>query len=273
MSAADRIATLPRWPQRPSLRRLAAGRTNENYVVECAGERYFARAGVDLPEHGILRRREALAARFAAGLGLAPALHFAEDGLMVTDYLDGRPLTPAMVAEPSRLTALAALFARLHRAPPPAGLARFDPVMVVRRYLEQLNPSALGAAERRHVTALLAQAPRLTAAALIHADPVPENVIAAGERLWLVDWEYAGLGDPATDLAMLAMNCDLERPAIETLVAAHGFCALDTVLALRPVVAAREALWCLMQIQLRGPEGDLADYASRCLARIGLTRP
>ncbi|MCI0362571.1 MAG: phosphotransferase family protein [Phycisphaerales bacterium] len=273
MSAAERIKHLPLWPAPPKLRRVAAGRTNENYVVECSGGRFFARVGTDLPEHGIQRRQEARIARLAADLDIAPKLHFAEDGLLVTDYITGRPLTAPEVTAAERLARIANLLRRLHQASPPSGLAPFDPMAVCRRYLDLLEVSALGESQRRQIMALLDQVPPLASTALIHADPVPENFIEDEiRRLWLVDWEYAGLGDPATDLAMLAMNCDLEQSAVATLVEAHGLCSCASVLQLRPVVAAREALWCLVQLQLRGPEGDLAKYAARCLGRLELKR-
>ena len=273
MNAAEQIERLPFWPSPPSLRRVAAGRTNENYIASCAGRTFFARVGRDIPEHGILRRQEACAARFAADLAIAPKVYFADDGLMIVEYIAGRPLTPGMAAKPECLVRLATLLRRLHQASPPSGLAPFDPLGVCRRYLNLLDVSVLGDAGRSQIQTLLDQAPPLVSTALIHADPMPENFIEAGERLWLVDWEYAGLGDPATDLAMVAMNCDLDTSATAALVEAHGLCSHHSVLRLRPVVGAREALWCLLQLQIRGPEGDLADYSVRCLARIGLTRP
>jgi thiamine kinase-like enzyme len=139
--------------------------------------------------------------------------------------------------------------------------------------LEIVTPSPLDDRGRELIESLLEDAPPLSPTALIHADPVPENFIAdRSGHIWLVDWEYAGIGDPATDLAMLAMNCDLSDPAVAALVEAHGVCSYTTVLKLRPVVAAREALWCLAQLQVRGAEGDLIDYTDRCLARVGVVR-
>jgi thiamine kinase-like enzyme len=274
MNAADRIRALPIWPSPPRLRRISAGRTNENFVVESGGRTFFARLGTDRPEHGISREQEGNLARRAAELGIAPEVHFAEGGLLVTDFIDGEPLTPELIMGPERLNAVASLLRTLHQVAPGPDLASFDPVAVCRRYLEILIPSSLDESGRKLIKSLLDATPPLAPTALIHADPVPENFIEdRSGRIWLVDWEYAGIGDPATDLAMLAMNCDLPDPAVARLVEVHGLCSYATVLKLRSVVAAREALWCLVQVQVRGAEGDLIDYTERCLARLGLVRP
>lgn len=274
MSAADRIRALPIWQSPPRLRRISAGRTNENFVVESGGRTFFARIGTDRPEHGISREQEASLASSAAELGIAPEVHFAERGILVTDFIDGEPLTPEIIVAPERLNAVAGLLRTLHRAAPGPDLASFDPIAVCRRYLEILAPSSLDESGRKLIKSLVDVAPPLAPVALIHADPVPENFIEdRSGRIWLVDWEYAGIGAPATDLAMLAMNCDLSNPDVAALVEAHELCSYDTVLKVRPVVAVREALWCLVQLQVRGAEGDLIDYTERCLARLGLVRP
>jgi thiamine kinase-like enzyme len=39
-----------------------------------------------------------------------------------------------------------------------------------------------------------------------HNDLLPANLIDDGDRLWLVDWEYAGFNSPLFDLGGLASN-------------------------------------------------------------------
>jgi thiamine kinase-like enzyme len=43
-----------------------------------------------------------------------------------------------------------------------------------------------------------------------HNDLLPSNLIDDGERLWLIDWDYAGFSPPLFDLANLATNSSLE---------------------------------------------------------------
>jgi thiamine kinase-like enzyme len=89
--------------------------------------------------------------------------------------------------------------------------------------------------------------------------------------LWLVDWEYAGRGNPAADLAYAAMNLDLPEDGIFALVEAHGGVVdWSEVRALLPVAAARDILWCLAEIEARGPTGKLTEYTRQCCRRLGV---
>ena len=44
-----------------------------------------------------------------------------------------------------------------------------------------------------------------------HNDLLAANFIDDGERVWIVDWEYAGMGDPFFDLANFAVNNGLDE--------------------------------------------------------------
>jgi len=42
-----------------------------------------------------------------------------------------------------------------------------------------------------------------------HNDLLPTNLMDDGERLWLIDWDYAGFNSPLFDLANLASNNEI----------------------------------------------------------------
>ncbi|MCI0431208.1 MAG: choline kinase family protein [Rhodospirillales bacterium] len=271
MTPEDRIRALPIWPSPPTIRRIQAGRTNENFVVESGKHRFVARLGIDLPHHGINRRNEARMATLAADLGVGPPIRYARDGILVADFIDGRPLaTSDLSVETLRRTA--DLLRRLHQGAAPADGPVFELRAVCRRYLSQIPSTELSDEHRQRISRTLDEVPILPTDAVIHADLVPENLIDDGERLWLVDWEYAGCGDAATDLAILAMNAELDPDMTAELVRSHGAVDLQTVRALRPAAAIREALWTLVQMQAVGARGDLPDYSRHCFARLGLPR-
>ena len=48
------------------------------------------------------------------------------------------------------------------------------------------------------------------------------NLVLAGDRLLALDWEYAGPGDPAADVAAFARYHDLDGAAIDALLEQHG---------------------------------------------------
>jgi aminoglycoside phosphotransferase (APT) family kinase protein len=143
-----------------------------------------------------------------------------------------------------------------------------------RRYLALPGSARLEAADRRRLDDLLDRAPVLGAECFVHGDAFPENFIDDGRRLWLIDWEYAGRGHPAADLAYVAMNLELPAAGIRALLAAHGG-GVDflTVQALLPVAAARDLLWCLSEIEARGLRPALGDYTGQCCRRLGVRWP
>lgn len=268
MSPEARIRALPIWSSRPALEPVTTGRTNRNFIVRDGNRRYFARVGVDLPHHGISRDAEARCAALAAEQGIAPPLRYASAGILVTDFIDGGALGAADAAAPAILERIGRLLRRLHDPAAPADLPVFDPAAAARRYLDSLPDDRLTPARRQRVLELLAAAPVSRANAMIHADPIPENFIDDGQRLWLVDWEYAGRGEPAVDLAMSVMNFDLKADLRTALLAAHGGADAGRVREFEPAVAIREALWTLAQIEHAGPVGDLVEYSRLCWERV-----
>ena len=262
---------MPLWPLPPTISPIKTGRTNQNFLVACGGRRYFARVGIDLPAHQISRAIEARCAKFAASNGLAPSVHFAKQGILVTDYIDGNVLSAASSNSNEILENIAKHLATLHALPLQENIPVFDPSDIACFYLNSLEPGRLGQKQLSKIKDILKMAPKLKPTSLIHADLIPENFIDDGERLWLIDWEYAGLGHPATDLALVVMNFDLSDQDLEAFVSFHGNLDPEIVHLTRPVVAVREALWCLIQLQeKKSPQGDLVEYTHMCLRRLGL---
>ena len=272
MSEEARIAALPLWHGNPIIEPVAAGRTNRNFVVRDQGQRYFARVGAEIPLHGISRAAERRCAMLAADAGIAPAVVFAGGGIMITAYVEGETLSIASARRPERLPQIAAILQRLHAIPVQDDLPHFCPVAASRRYLAQLSEAELPVARQR-IETCLARLPGLSAQCLIHADLIPENFILSGERLLLVDWEYAGNGAVATDLAMVISNFELDPATAHSLLRAYGPVDQAAVEAMRVAAIVREALWCLMQARIGGITGDLPDYIALCLGRLERVLP
>lgn len=272
MSEEARIAALPLWHGRPVIEPVAAGRTNRNFIVRDQGQRYFARVGAEIPLHGISRAAERRCAMLAADASIAPAVVFADGGIMITAYVEGETLSIASARRPDRLSPIATLLQRLHAIPTQDDLPHFCPVAASHRYLAQLSDTELAIARRR-IEACLARLPSLPAQCLIHGDPIPENFILTGERLLLVDWEYAGNGAVATDLAMVISNFELDAATAQSLLSLYGPVDRTAVEAMRVAAIVREALWCLMQVRIGGMVGDLEDYTDLCLQRLERVLP
>jgi thiamine kinase-like enzyme len=103
----------------------------------------------------------------------------------------------------------------------------------------------------------------------VHGDLIPENFILTSKGgLQLIDWEFAGNGQPEVDIALVASNFDLTAEQLTTLISAYGHVDEDAVSRLMIAVAIREALWCQVQMRHGGAGGDLPDYALRCATRL-----
>lgn len=161
----------------------------------------------------------------AARAGLAPPLVIArpEQGLLVTRRAAGRVLTPADFRDPAQLARIGAWIAALQLQPPPA-LPRIDFAARAAGYLATLQAQARSASLDGLARGLAGRRARLPAvpAVCCHHDLHHRNLVDTGERLVAVDWEYAGPGDPAADLASCIGYHGLGPPEVAALLAGYG---------------------------------------------------
>jgi aminoglycoside phosphotransferase (APT) family kinase protein len=171
----------------------------------------------------------------ASSNGLAPPIVLVDRarGFIVSRHAAGAvPALDDMRRAPL-LRRVGNFLARLHALPPPANLPAVDFGERAAGYLERLaggHAAALGRELGRRRAALGAPA-RL---APCHHDLHHRNLIDGGGRLLAVDWEYAGPGDPAADLAACIGYHGLDGEQAGALYAGYG--AADP--ALRARVAA-----------------------------------
>src|SRR5262249_5602542 len=105
-----------------------------------------------------------------------------------------------------------------------------------------------------------------------HDDLLAANFIHDGERVWIVDWEYAGMGDPAFDLANYAVNNGLDEEGDRTLLAAYGDGAhYDVQVLMRFMGDFREAMWGVVQQAISELDFAFAAYAAEHFERLGQT--
>ena len=219
---------------------LAGGAANRSWHVRSTAGDWVVRLAGDADRtFAINRIAERQVHEAAARLGFAPAIVHAlpEAGLLVTEYLDGHALSAAEVSAPDGLRALGARLAELHAAPPPRGVRRLDVHEVLAHYME-LPGVPSGPVSREDLGARLRwslASYRQGAVALCHNDLHHLNVIAA-QRIWFVDWEYGGVGDPLFELAAVIGYHDLDPAQRELLLAAYG----------RPFAAERVVEMCLV---------------------------
>jgi thiamine kinase-like enzyme len=139
---------------------------------------------------------------------------------MLTRYVVGAsPLSARSLEDPAELAAVVDLLRRLHES----GLA-FRGVMRLYPKLDEylrlaeesghpatgLRLRELKAFRRRLAPLEPILGPGWSPAKPCHIDPAPHNFIVAGERRYLVDWEYSAMCEPLWDLAGLSIEGGLD---------------------------------------------------------------
>jgi len=258
------------WPGREvALTPLGGGITNHNFHARVGNESFVLRiVGRDTELLGIDRRAEHAASRIAAELGLAPeVVEFVEpEGYLVTRYVEGE-VGDVDVEQVGRA------LRRLHAGP--AFPARFDSFRVVEVYraiaLERgvAVPAAYDRA--KEVADAIERRRSGVAPRPCHNDLLNANFIDDGRRSWIVDWEYAGMGDPFFDLGNFAVNNELDEEAEHALLAAYGGDDHDALVLMRFMSDFREAMWGVVQQAISQLDFDFRDYADRHFERLAQT--
>jgi thiamine kinase-like enzyme len=253
------IRRLALWHGSLTVEPLPGGITNINFKVRDERGTFAVRAGEEDTYLGIDRRNELRCARIGARLGVAPEIVFVEPPWTVSQFVTGPPLTPQSLTDHARLRRVASLLRRVHGARAVTGhLPWFSPFLVARTYLELARVHGYpmpfdGDFIARTVDDLESRLLPFRPA-FCHNDLMPGNLLEDPDRIWLIDWEYAGIGHPLFDIAGLASNAELDTPATAALLDAYlEGSDLDRSLArgqlylLLPMAALRECLWAVVQ--------------------------
>lgn len=254
---------------------LRDGSTNRTFRVRFGDAEHVLRlCGADTELLGIDREAELAATTLAHRAGVGPAVTaFLPDApALVTAYVDGAALEPADVREdPGRI-------ARALHTVHEAGRVRasFSPFRLADAYrelaLQRGGPLPESVGPALAAARMIEHALPPFAARLCHNDLLPANLIDDGERLWIIDWEYAGMGDPFFDLGNLsAMNGLGVEDDIELVTAYLGHCQdgdLARVRLHRAAAEYREGMWGVVQQVLGDLDLDYAGYAEEHLGLL-----
>lgn len=256
---------------------LEGGITNRNFRVRFGEGEYVVRLhGRDTELLGIDREAERVACEAAAGLGIAPQLAASFDGGLVTRYVSCAPLDTADIA--ARAEEIATALRAFHDCPVslpvvfsvPDLLDSYAAVVTARGgRLPELY------AEARELAGKIAAALPATRPAPCHNDLLPGNLLREreGDRIMIVDWEYAGMGHPCFDLGNLSVNNGFDEAAEERLLGAyHGTSPSPaqraTLQLMRVLSDVREAAWGVMQAAISDLAFDFDGYAERHFRRL-----
>ncbi|MCB6178491.1 phosphotransferase family protein [Rhodobacter sp. Har01] len=259
------------------------GLTNRVYRV---GDAVLRLPGKGTEEY-IDRANEAAAAQAAAVAGVSPEVIHADpaSGIMVTRFIPGTvTMSPtAFKARPGSPARAARAFARLHasgaRFP-----ARFELFAMIDDYLRLLSGKDMALPEGYHDVLREAEVVRAALAARelplapCHCDPLCENFLDTGSRMWIVDWEYSGMNDPMWDLGDLSVEAGFDDAQDAEMMQAYFNGPASPrdwgrMVIYKAMCDLLWTLWGLIQLANQNPADDFRTYAdgrfARCRALMG----
>jgi len=268
------------WPDATvTVTPIEAGITNRNYRVEVGDEVYVVRlAGADTELLGIDREDEVEAGRVAAAAGVGPEVvaFLPELGCVVTRFLAGSPIPEERLGDPPVMRSVIASIRAIHGCP--SIRATFPVFRIVERFRDMAAERGVAipaAYDEAHTVSTRIEESFSAAPmplATCHNDLLNANFLLDHGHTWIVDYEYAGMGDPFFDLGNLAVNNGLDDDAQALMLSEYfgeGRDAHRARLALMRIVSDfREAMWGVVQQGISKLDFDYVDYAERHFARL-----
>jgi thiamine kinase-like enzyme len=273
-------------PRDGSVVQLEGGITNRNFRVNFGGTDYVVRLpGKRTALLGIDREAECIANKAAAELGMAPkvAALLDEPSALVTVFVQGREMKADELREPATIAEVARDLRQLHDSGTelPSG---FDSFRLVEEYAE--TGRAHGSEPPAGYDEALDVAHAIEKAVAkqpghepvpAHNDLLPANFLRDGDRMRLIDWEYAGMGDRWFDLGNFAVNNELDDEQEAQLLEAYFGEPPDdqrraTLKLFRFMSDFREAMWGVVQDGVSELDFDFREYAQKHFDRLKKAR-
>jgi thiamine kinase-like enzyme len=265
-------------PDRSSVSTLGGGITNENFRVDTGSGSFVVRlAGLGTEALGIVREAELASARIAAGLGVAPEVVGAveEAQALICRFVEAPSITPESAARPDVLGRFAASLRRVHEGPSFPG--HFSPFETVRTYYGRAR--SVGVHFPPGIDRVLDRMSELERSLAgkrpnkpCHNDLLAGNLLDDGAQIWILDWEYAAMGDPFFDLGNFCVNLELDEEATRVLLREYLGQDRDEDLLdvglMRSASDLREAFWGFLQSGLSSLDFNYRGYAMKHLERF-----
>lgn len=206
------------------------GLTNHTYhtVLE-DGREYVVRIPGDGTEEMINRNDEKISTTLACKLEIdAQMLYFGDDGSKVTEYIpDAVTMSGEAFHNKKWVEKAAELFRRIHDCGEDTGVPFevFDMAAGYEKIIRDMNVALPQSYEdqkaiifriKEHVDEEIhpVKVP-------CHNDPLCENWVTSGERLYLIDWEYAGMNDGMWDVSDISIEAEFDAEWDKQLLTAY----------------------------------------------------
>ena len=195
------------------------GLTNHTYHVTMDdGKEYVVRIPGEGTEEMIVRSDEKRSTTLACDLGIdARMLYFGDDGSKVTEYIPNAvTMSSTTLHEPEHIDQMAAIFRKLHTCGKDTGVP-FEVFDMAASYEKIIADKKVPmyddyAAVKATVMDIKAQvdANQVTVKVPCHNDALCENWVVGDGKMYLIDWEYAGMNDGMWDLADVSIEAGFD---------------------------------------------------------------
>lgn len=196
------------------------GLTNHTYHVTLEdGRELVLRLPGEGTEQMIIRSDEQKSTELACRLGVdAPLLYFANDGSKVTEYIKGAVTMSAQtIGTPRHIEQIANIFKTMHSCGEDTGVPFevFDMAGGYEKIINDLKVPMFSdyAENKTTVTSIKQEVDSLVPPTRVpcHNDPLCENWVEGNGRMYLIDWEYAGMNDGMWDVADISIEAGFDE--------------------------------------------------------------
>ena len=275
----DLLNKVPGWNNRQAkVTELGGGITNQNFVVDIDDESYVLRVCSTSTDHlGIRRDHEYACLKIIEELGIgAEVIHYSPgDGILVVRFVEGKSVSSEGSREPDKLRRIVEAIKCYHNGPEFPG--HFSAFQTARDYhglaidkgvtFPDTIPEVFELTER--IESSLAEVQKSVPC---HNDLLAANFLDDGEKIWILDWEYAAMGDLFFDLGNFSVNQELnDEQAFLLLENYFGEVQAQHVAHLNLMKLAsdlREAFWGFLQSGISTLDFDYSTYAGKHLERF-----
>lgn len=206
------------------------GLTNHTYHVTLEnGEEYVVRIPGEGTEQMINRNNEMISTKLACELGVdAKMLYFGEDGSKITEYIPNAvTMSCDTLREEERIHQVADVFKKMHSCGVDTGVPFevFDMAAEYEGIISEMNVAMFEdyAENKTKVMQIKSQIDKAVNAPKVpcHNDPLCENWVIGNGRMYLIDWEYAGMNDGMWDVADVSIEAGFDENQDTLLLTAY----------------------------------------------------
>ena len=275
-----KIASLGCWRSKVQIEPLGGGMTNLNFKVTDNNKKYVVRLVEEEPVHLISRSNEIAANKAAFEAGVSPELVYSETGLLVVRFVEGKVFDEADVRDENNLMRIIERIKCFHTQIPK--YFHQVPVMfwvfqTLRHYqvllLEGNSRYKDRLPELGEIAASLEKEAGKVKIVFGHNDLLASNIIDDGDKLWIIDFDYAGFNSPLFDLSNLASNNELSvDQEVSMLEAYYGSTwsrhQWRSYYAMKCASLLRETMWSMVSEIYSEIDIDFPAYTAKNIERF-----